>query len=42
MLFSLSTPPNLSKKVCLSDGISPAVDAKSVSMQAKMLFRASA
>ena len=33
MLFSLSTPPpNLSKKVCLSDGISPAVDAKSVSM----------
>ena len=32
MLFSLSTPPNLSKKVCLSDGISPAVDVKSVSM----------
>lgn len=28
MLFSLSNPPNLSKKVCLSDGISPAADAK--------------
>ena len=28
MLFSLSNPPNLSKKVCLSNGISPAADAK--------------